>query len=330
MKLQLDEPELRSDQRSVILNVGPTGVNERLSDSDLLAFLKGLLPVEDWGSARLRPLPVNYTSRFWRLDTPERIFVVKEFFPGAEVNPLYPTLPDQEAEALSFLARYDLAPALETYTQSPAGTPLLVYGYGPPVTDQIDVGEAAELIGRIAELKEPVPGHQEVPAGYHDVLENGDAMLAAIPDSRKAANLKRLRPSDDAVARLKVKRALVHRSFCLGTIQSTADGARMIDWQFAGYGDPVEDIAGFVSPGLLKLYGLHPLVAYAEEMFLKHYPNQETAERFLEERGAYHWRLAAYCLFRHETLGQTNAPAARAYGRALEEEVDLLLRLRTK
>ncbi|WP_205424908.1 hypothetical protein [Marinobacter sp. BW6] len=52
--------------------------------------------------------------------------------------------------------------------------------------------------------------------------------------------------------------------------------------------------------------------------------------RFLEERDAYHWRLAAYCLFRHETLSQTNAPAARAYGRALEEEVDLLLSLRQR
>jgi hypothetical protein len=169
-----------------------------------------------------------------------------------------------------------------------------------------------------------------VPAGFHEVLKGGDAMLAAIPESRKAVNLKRLRPDDNLVKRRPVERTLVHRSFCLGTIQSTAEGARMIDWQFAGYGDPVEDIVGFVSPGLLKLYGLHPLVAYAEDMFLKHYPNQETVERFLEERSAYHWRLAAYCLFRHETLGQTNAPAARAYGRALEEEVDLLLKLRVK
>jgi len=305
-------------------------VSEQLSDTDLLAFLENLLPVTDWSTARLRPLPVNYTSRFWRLDTPERIFVIKEFFPDNEDNPLYPTLPDQEAEALNFLARYDLAPELETYSQSPAGTPLLVYGYAPPVNDEIDVGEAADLIGRIAALKEPVPGHQTVPAGYHEVLERGDAMLAAIPDSRKAVNLKRLRPQDDAIKRRAIQRTLVHRSFCLGTIQATADGARLIDWQFAGYGDPVEDLAGFVSPGLLRLYGLHPLVAYAEDMFLKHYPNQETAERFVEERSAYHWRLAAYCLFRHETLGEINAPAARAYGRALEEEVDLLLRLRVK
>jgi hypothetical protein len=305
-------------------------VSEQLSDTELLAFLERLLPVNDWSAARLRPLPVNYTSRFWRLDAPGRTFVVKEFFPGNEDNPLYPTLPEQEADALNVLARHDLAPELEAFGKSPVGTPLLVYGYTPPRTDEIEVGEAADLIGRFAALKEPVPGHQIVPSGFHEVLARGDEMLAAIPESRKAANLKRLRPENTEVKQRDVARSLVHRSFCLGTIQSTGDGARLIDWQYAGLGDPVEDIACFVSPGLAILYGLHPLVAHAEEMFLDHYPDRGTIARFTEERSAYHWRLAAYCLLRNETLMHSNAPAARAYGRALEEEVDLLLRLRAR
>ncbi|MEM5582886.1 phosphotransferase [Roseibium sp. AS2] len=303
-------------------------MNAQLSDADLFDFLKVRLPVPDWSGARLRPLPVAYTCRFWRLDVPGRSYVVKEFFPESENNPLYPTLPRQEADALAVLARYDLSPDLELFEESPAGTPLLVYGYPSPLDNEIDIGEVADLIGRFAALSEPVPGHQTTPAGYHEVLKRGDAMLAAIPDSRKAANLKRLRPAEAAVMRRQVARALVHRSFCLGTIQATADGARLIDWQFAGLGDPVEDIACFVSPGLATLYGLHPLVAHVEDLFLQNYPDQTTVGRFVEERGAYHWCFAAYCLFRHETLMHSNAPAARAYGRALEEEVDLLLRLR--
>ncbi|MCX2725455.1 aminoglycoside phosphotransferase family protein [Roseibium salinum] len=303
-------------------------MSERLSDEDLLAFLETRLPVDDWNGVRLRPLPVSYTSRFWWLDTPGRVYVVKEFFPGNEENPVYPTLPHQEADALSVLSRHALSPDLEAFAQSPVGTPLLVYGYASPGSFEIGVGEAAELIGRFAALKERVPGHITVPSGWHEVLESGDAMLAAIPESRKAANLKRLRPADSEVKRTAPVRSLVHRSFCLGTILATGEGARLIDWQFAGLGDPVEDIVCFVSPGLAMLYGLHPLVADVEEMFLEHYPDQETVGRFAQERSAYHWRLAAYCLFRHETLSHINAPAARAYGRALEEEVDLLLRLR--
>lgn len=305
-------------------------MSARLSDSDLLVFLKTLLPVTDWPAARLRPLPVSYTSRFWRLDMPDRLYMVKEFFPGAENNLLYPTLPYQEADALSGLAKHALAPELEAFAESPAGTPVLIYGYAPPVSDEIDVGEAAELIGRLASLPGPVPGHHEVPAGFHEVLDQGDAMLAAIPDSRKAVNLKRLRPESGSVKRRPVERLLIHRSFCLGTILATGEGARLIDWQFAGLGDPVEDIVCFVSPGLATLYGVHPLVAHAEDLFLKHYPDRGTVSRFLEERTAYHWRFAAYCLLRNETLMRENAPAARAYGRALEEEVDLLLRLRCR
>lgn len=300
-----------------------------LSDSELLDFLERRLPEIDWGLARLWPLPVNYTSRFWRLDAPARSYVIKEFFPGNETNPLYPTLPDQEADALKVLARFGLSPDLEFFTKSPAGSPLLVYGYVPPVTTELDVEAAAQLIGRFAALPHPVPGHQVVPAGFQDILARGDAMLAEIPDSRKAVNLKRLRPAGIAADGKPVPRTLVHRSFCLGTILATGEGPRLIDWQYAGLGDPVEDIACFVSPGLARLYGHHPLVAHAEELFLKHYPDRETVARFNRERSAYHWRLAAYCLFRQETLVHTNAPAARAYGRALEEEVDLLLRLKS-
>ncbi len=306
---------------------GP-GVNAQLSDTALLAFLRKQLPGADWDRARLRPLPTAYTCRFWRIDTPGRSFVVKEFFPEAENNPLYLTLPRQEADALAVLARHQLAPELEVFAESPAGTPVLVYGYPAPENNEIEVAEVAELIGRFAALDEPIPGHQTVPAGYGDLLQRGDAMLAAIPESRKAANLKRLRPEDKPAAGRPAERSLVHRSFCLGTILATGDGARLIDWQFAGLGDPVEDIVCFVSPGLATLYGLHPLVAHVEEAFLKHYPVQETVGRFHEERSAYHWCFAAYCLFRHETLMHSNAPAARAYGRALEEEVDLLSRLR--
>jgi hypothetical protein len=303
-------------------------VTAQLSDADLLVFLQKHLRVDDWGSARLRPLPLAYTSRFWRLDVPGRSHVIKEFFPEREDNPLYPTIPRQEADALAVLARHRLSPDLELFAESPAGTPLLVYGYPAPAGNEIDVGEVAELIGRFAALDEPVPGHRVFPAGWHEVLDRGDAMLAAIPQSRKATNLKRLRPADTAVEARPARRTLVHRSLCLGTIQATGEGARLIDWQFAGLGDPVEDIACFVSPGLAMLYGLHPLVAHAEELFLKSYPDRETVERFLAERIAYHWCFAAYCLFRHETLVEANAPAARTYGRALEEEVDLLLRLR--
>ncbi|MEP3049214.1 MAG: phosphotransferase [Roseibium sp.] len=305
-------------------------MNERLTDAALLDYLCGRPPFGDLRSADLRPLPSSYTHRFWRLQTKTRVYVIKEYFPGLEENPLYPTLPDQEAAALSVLEPHNLAPRLESFLTSPVGTPLVVYGYEPGNEAEIDVRDAAKLVGHLAALKLKPPGQLKVPTGFNQVLFHGDEILAEIPDSRRAANLKRLRPADNTVANQKIEPILIHRSLCLGTVQTTSGGPKLIDWQYAGLGDPVEDLACFLSPGLLTLYGLKPLVLYAEDLFLEHYPDQVIVERFVEQRAAYHWRLAAYCLYRHETLIHSNAPAARACGRALEEEVDLLLRLRAK
>jgi hypothetical protein len=300
-----------------------------MTDAELLDFLHGRNPFGNLGGALLRPLPSSYTHRFWRLQTPDRDYVIKEYFPGLENNPLYPTLPEEEATVLRVLERHNLAPRLESFLTSPAGTPLVVYGYERGQEAEIDVRDAAQLMGRLTALELKPEGLMEVPAGYNEVLTHGDAILAEIPESRRAANLKRLRPEDGAVARTTtIDRTLIHRSLCLGTVQMTAAGPAVIDWQYAGLGDPVEDLSCFLSPGLLTLYGLKPLVLYAEDLFLEHYPDREVVARFLNERSAYHWRLAAYCLLRQETLTHDNAPASRAYARALEEEVDLLLRLR--
>ncbi len=306
-------------------------MNDRMTDAELLDFLQGRYPFGDLSGTWLRPLPSSYTHRFWRLQTPDRDFVIKEYFPGLESNPLYPTLPEEEATALMLLERHQLAPRLESFLTSPAGTPLVVYGYERGDEAEIDVRDAAKLIGQFAALNLKPEGLMEVPAGYHQVLAHGDAILNEIPNCRRAANLKRLRPQESAVENTaSVERRLIHRSLCLGTVQMTAAGPTLIDWQYAGLGDPVEDIACFLSPGLLTLYGLKPLVLYAEDLFLESYPDRNIVARFFEERPAYHWRLAAYCLFRQETLTHVNAPASRAYARALEEEVDLLLRLRSR
>lgn len=301
---------------------------QRLTDAALLEVLKERLSFGDIANGRLRPLPSSYTHRFWRLQTPGRDFVIKEYFPGLENNPLYPTLPDLEADALKVLEPFGLAPRLEGYFESPMGTPLVVYGYETGGDEELDVRDAARLLGHLASLNLKPVKSRVLPAGFQRVLAHGDEILGEIPDSRRAANLKRLRPADGSVTCQPVDPQLVHRTLCLGTVQMTREGAKLIDWQYAGLGDPVEDLACFLSPGLLTLYGMKPLVLYAEDLFLQHYPDKAIVERFLTERSAYHWRLAAYCLYRQETLTHSNAPASRAYARALEEEVDLLIRLR--
>ncbi|MBO6757485.1 MAG: phosphotransferase [Roseibium sp.] len=299
-----------------------------LTDGDLLAFLHEAKILTGLEGATLKALPVNYTSRFWRLETGQRIYVIKEFYPGLEDNPLYPTLPDHEAAALIDLERQALAPRLEAYCQSPQGHPLLIYGYAPAAEDDVPLDAATALIARLSAVGLPSGGYRPVPMGGAAVLRHGDAFLSLIAGCAKAVNLARLRPDHTAGIPGPGQPSLVHRSLSPGTLQATARGVRLIDWQYSGLGDPIEDLAGFLSPGLTTLYGMRPLVTDAENLFFDYYPHRDILDRFHRLRAAYHWRLAAYCLYRQETLSASNPPAARAYGRALEEEVDLLLRLR--
>ncbi|MTI42259.1 aminoglycoside phosphotransferase family protein [Roseibium hamelinense] len=277
-------------------------------------------------------MPVSYTSRFWELRADGRIFIVKEFYPGLEDNPLFPTLPKQEASALYYLESIGLAPSLEAAFESPDGNPMVIYGYEPAGSDEIDVREAGKLLVNLASQVIATKEFQKVPAGALDVLAQADNILTRIPESRRAANLIKLRPSESDFGndRIDFEPTLVHRSLCLGTVLATREGPRLIDWQYAGIGDPVEDLVCFLSPGLLTLYGIRPLALHAEDVLLQTYPDRDVMRRFERDRIAYHWRLAAYCLYRQESLACTNPPAARAYGRALEEEVDLILRLRAK
>nr|WP_256372712.1 phosphotransferase [Roseibium sp. RKSG952] len=279
----------------------------------------------------MRALPSGYSCRFWELRSKSRIFIIKEFFANVINDPLYAVSPEVEVAALSRLNGVGLAPELAGSMISPDGNPMVIYTYVPAKAVEIDVKEAAQLLGSLAGQDVSNCVLKKVPSGAFSVLRHADGILARITNNRRAENLRKLRPQDNdfpddgpGVA------ALVHRTLCLGTLLSTNAGPRLIDWQYAGIGDPAEDLACFLSPGLLSLYGLRPLPAYMEERFIRFYPDSEVLERFKRERMAYHWRIAAYCLFRQEMFRRTHPPASRAYGRALEEEIDLLLRLRTR
>ncbi len=302
---------------------------QNLKDEVLLDFLRETGLLGDIADVRLRPQTPTYTSRFWRLEAQGREYVIKIYYPGLEQNPYYPTLPDHEAHALTELESEGLAPRLEAFTNGPTGAPLLIYGFAPSEDNEIHVSDVARLLGRLAKLPPPHAIARQVPAGAAAVLAHADSILDLIPASRRAVNLMRMRPVPPEKSDAAFSARLVHRSLSPGVLQATAKGPVLMDWQYAGLGDPVEDIAGFLSPGLSTLYGLRPLVLHAEDLFLKHYPHEDILERFLAQRAAYHWRIAAYCLFRSETLADTNAPAARAYAKALEEEVDLLLRIKS-
>jgi len=90
------------------------------------------------------------------------------------------------------------------------------------------------------------------------------------------------------------------------------DGLRLVDWQCPGIGDPVEDLAHFISPGMNLLYRGKALDQAEIDRFLQHYPNQNVVEQYRDYGQGYHWRMACYCAWQVERGNATYVPALSA------------------
>lgn len=87
---------------------------------------------------------------------------------------------------------------------------------------------------------------------------------------------------------------LIHRDLTPGNIICKDGLFTFIDWQCAGYGDPCEDLAMFLSPVMHSVYGRKSINSAQKIRFLKHYPDANIVERYLCLAHYLHYRIAAY------------------------------------
>ena len=76
--------------------------------------------------------------------------------------------------------------------------------------------------------------------------------------------------------------------------------ATLIDWQCPAIGDPCDDIATLFSPAMSLLYGDVLPGPSDIDAFLAEYGELKLKVRFDALRPFYHWRMAAYCLWKAE------------------------------
>jgi len=114
-------------------------------------------------------------------------------------------------------------------------------------------------------------------------------------------------------------RAFLHGDPVPANFVMTERGAVLIDWQCPASGDPCEDIAIYLSPAMQSLYGGTPLSPEEMEAFFAAYDDAETAARYRAMAPAYHWRMAAYCLWMADR-GHAD------YGNAARLEIEALQR----
>ena len=253
------------------------------------------------GNAKWTPLQGGRTNRLWRVETGSRSVVVKLYRPDG-VTPLFPNDPAAEALVLRHLAGTGLAPDLVETMETAAGS-CLVYFHVDGAHGVVPHGDMASLLARLHKVPAP-PGLRRVPFGAKTILRQGDHILAACSD---AARLDRLRP--DEINLEPGQSVFLHGDPVPANAIAAPWGACLIDWQCPAIGDPTEDLAIYLSPAMQLLYGAGPLSSEQTENFLSAYGDKAVAERWRKLAPAYHWRMAAHCLWRLEREGPKSGNA---------------------
>ena len=276
--------------------------------------------VEVAAATRVR-LPGGYRNEVWKVRAGRRWLIEKRYAedPG-EANPMYPNLPDHEATALATLGPLGLAPELVEYRPG-----VVTYRFVPGTMWRNGVGDVARLLSAIHAVPPPT-GLRRLCVSAAAARDHGDEMVAAVAPEG-AAGLREVRPS--SVSSEKVGRmALVHTDCGPGNLVRSRAGLVLIDWQCPGLGDPVEDIACFLSPAMMILYEQRPHSASSIERFLRAYGSSanghETVVRYRRDAAAWHYRIGGYCVWRADRLARRLPEVSARYRKALAAEIALL------
>jgi thiamine kinase len=296
-------------------------------------YLGTVLGVTPDAVTRLRG---GYRNEVVRVRTDQVDVVVKRFVEAPE-NPMFPTLATHERAALLLLDGTGLAPTPVDAPDRDGDVAVLVYRWveGPtwpgsarPPDRPVDA--TAHTLAAVHAVR--ASNHDEfrpLLIDPDDLVEHGRSMLAAAPSDladrwRDVAKRWHRRHARASGAR----DALVHTDCGPGN-QVLADGPGgprvvLIDWQCPGLGDPVDDVATFLSPAMHVLYGVAPLHSHEATRFLAAYDPAGTVDAAIERRAAYHLRIAAYCAHRSGALAETDPPVASRYRTAFLAECDML------
>lgn len=262
----------------------------------------------------------GYRNDVWKFRSGRGWLIEKRYAedPG-EPNPMYPNLPDHEASALGLLGPRGLAPQLVDRQHNS-----VTYRFVPGPPWRSGVTDVAALLYAIH--TGPVPRDlRTLCLSATQARDHADEMIAAVPRAA-AADLLAQRPSTPSSTRPR-RAALVHTDCGPGNLIRSRAGLVLIDWQCPGRGDPVEDIACFLSPAMMILYQRQPHSSKAVEQFLSAYGVADVVARYRRDAAAWHFRIGAYCVYRAHRLARRLPDVAERYRRALRAEIALLKEL---
>lgn len=236
------------------------------------------------------PLQGGRSNRVWRSD--DRVV---KLYQGERGNPLFANDPAREAAALAALSGTGMVPPLQSAGQF-EGHNWLIYDHITGAPWQQDSGHVAQVLGRLHDqpefkgLPRGVNGSGALEAQARGILDQ----CATEPDL--VAQIGEMRPIGQVPPLSQL--SLIHGDPVPGNLLAHDGTLTLIDWQCPQMGDPSEDLALFLSPAMQFLYRGAVLSKSEEEAFLSAYPDPRVVGRYLSLRPWFHWRMAAYCLWR--------------------------------
>lgn len=258
-------------------------------------------------TAGYTPLSGGRTNHCWRFG--DRVC---KLYSGSG-TPLFPNDARAEARALRHLGGTGLAPDLVTLLQRPEGC-AIVYGHVPGAHWHQGTGQVGVLMAQLHD--QPAPEVRELRQGPCAILNQAERMLETCRGT-KVEQLRRLRPSPPDLP--PVAPVFLHADIVARNLIEAPGGLRLIDWQCPATGDPTEDIAIFLSPAMQLVYRGQDLTKQDSADFFAGYASPARQARYDSLAPLFHWRMAAYCLWKVEQGDADYAPGLTAELRHLEQ-----------
>lgn len=254
------------------------------------------------------------TNQVWRL-VGEQDLICK-LYSDASDNPLYANSPKAEFDCLEALIDTDCAPIPHKLVKSDFGTVLLYHFIDGHLWNEKGQ-EVAALLAKVHQVRPPEK-LRVLSEKYEDVRSHGMSILDEVDtglgfEIRKSCPIVKVDPIDPV---------LIHTDVVPGNLVNGSNGLRLIDWQCPAIGDPVVDISIFLSPAMHLIYRKSPLSDFEREAFLNALPSC-LKQRYEDIGILYHWRTAAYCLWRAKKGELGYLEAAKAEMKLLKQSDDI-------
>jgi len=253
------------------------------------------------------PFHGGRSNRAWQVGGCDGVVV--KLFGARHCNPLFPNDAGSERQALDWLSGSGIAPRLR-HAETEAEPPLIVYDHVAGAEWAADPTPVAALLSRL-HLVPPPPGLRRCPGGSARLRAEGMRILGLCPESAERRRLIAACPDGPAVPPSD-RLVFLHGDPVPGNLILTPDGPVLIDWQCPAIGDPVEDIAIFLSPSMQILYRGAALSPKECDAFLAGIGDRSVAIRYRMMAPWYHWRMATYCLWRGARTCAREAQAMQA------------------